>query len=181
MRPSRAGRLLRGALVSLLAGGLLSSFALPFAAPAAAAGPTVQQLCGTPGPGQAGCLAERLAPGTAAPLASTASPAMPAGLGPADLADAYQLDTSKGYGQTVAVVDAYDDPTAAADLAAYRSQYGLPACAAGCFSKVTRPATAVRCRSRTPAGPVRSPSIWTWSRRSARSAASCWSRRTAPT
>ena len=39
---------------------------------------------------------------------------------------------------TVAVVDAFDLPTAEADLAAYRSQYGLPACTAvsGCFRKV---------------------------------------------
>ncbi|HEY3605853.1 MAG TPA: putative Ig domain-containing protein, partial [Pseudonocardiaceae bacterium] len=40
--------------------------------------------------------------------------------------------------QTVAVVDAFDYPSAAADLAVYRAQYGLPACtsANGCFRKV---------------------------------------------
>jgi hypothetical protein len=38
----------------------------------------------------------------------------------------------------VAIVDAYNDPTAAADLAAYRSAAGLPACGAGCFSKVNQ-------------------------------------------
>ncbi len=76
------------------------------------------------------------------PMATPAS--TPGGLGPADLADAYQLDTSQGYGQTVAVVDAYDDPTAAADLAVYRSQYGLPPCtvASGCFTKVNQSGTA---------------------------------------
>ena len=40
----------------------------------------------------------------------------------------------------MAVVDAYDDPNAAADLAVYRAQYGLPACntgtGAGCVTKV---------------------------------------------
>ncbi|MFG2190562.1 hypothetical protein ACGFNT_36300 [Nocardia iowensis] len=38
----------------------------------------------------------------------------------------------------MAVVDAYDDPTAAADLATYRSQFGLAPCttASGCFTKV---------------------------------------------
>src|SRR5947208_3521319 len=43
-----------------------------------------------------------------------------------------------GAGRTVAIVDAYDDPRAEADLAAYRSTYGLPACttANGCFRKV---------------------------------------------
>jgi subtilase family serine protease len=37
----------------------------------------------------------------------------------------------------VAIVDAYDDPGAEADLAVYRSQYGLSACttADGCFKK----------------------------------------------
>src|SRR5581483_8360822 len=41
-------------------------------------------------------------------------------------------------GTTVAIVDAYDDPTAESDLATYRAQYGLPACttANGCFHKV---------------------------------------------
>ena len=35
-------------------------------------------------------------------------------------------------------MDAYDDPTAEADLAVYRAQFGLPACASadGCFRKV---------------------------------------------
>jgi subtilase family serine protease len=38
----------------------------------------------------------------------------------------------------VAIVDAYDDPNAAADLATYRAQFHLPACSAssGCFRKV---------------------------------------------
>lgn len=40
----------------------------------------------------------------------------------------------------MAIVDAYNDPTAEADLAVYRSQYGLPACttANGCFKKVNQ-------------------------------------------
>ena len=68
------------------------------------------------------------------------SPAVaPSGYGPSDLQSAYKLPSSSaGSGQTVAVVDAYNDPSAESDLAAYRSQYGLPACtsASGCFSKV---------------------------------------------
>ena len=44
--------------------------------------------------------------------------------------------TMAGTGETVAVVDAYDDPGAASDLAYYRSFFGLPACGAGCFTKV---------------------------------------------
>ncbi|GLV55582.1 peptidase S8 [Dictyobacter sp. S3.2.2.5] len=65
--------------------------------------------------------------------------ATPSGLNPADLQSAYKLPSSTaGSGQTVAIVDAYDDPNAESDLAVYRSQFGLPACttANGCFRKV---------------------------------------------
>src|SRR6201999_2460811 len=62
------------------------------------------------------------------------------GYGPADLDSAYKLPTNLGAGQTVAIVDAYDDPNAASDLATYRSQFGLPACttANGCFRKINQ-------------------------------------------
>ncbi|MGH3158460.1 MAG: carboxypeptidase regulatory-like domain-containing protein [Streptosporangiaceae bacterium] len=63
----------------------------------------------------------------------------PAGYGPSDLQSAYNLPSSSaGNGETVAIVDAYDDPDAEADLQAYRAQYGLPVCdtANGCFQKV---------------------------------------------
>jgi hypothetical protein len=61
----------------------------------------------------------------------------PAGFGPADLLSAYNLP-SGGAGQTVAIVDAFDDPNAESDLAVYRQQYGLPPCttANGCFKKI---------------------------------------------
>jgi subtilase family serine protease len=64
--------------------------------------------------------------------------ATPSGFGPADLRSAYKLTTSGSASQTVAIVDAFDAPTAEADLAAYRTQFGLPACttANGCFRKV---------------------------------------------
>ena len=61
------------------------------------------------------------------------------GYGPTDLASAYNVPaSSKSGGLTVAIVDAYDDPTAESDLAIYRQYYGLPACtsANGCFKKV---------------------------------------------
>jgi hypothetical protein len=61
------------------------------------------------------------------------------GYGPSSLQSAYKLPSATaGAGQTVAIVDAYDDPNAAADLAAYRTAWGLPACGAGCFSKVNQ-------------------------------------------
>src|SRR6185437_15205086 len=65
----------------------------------------------------------------------------PSGYGPSDLQSAYGLPSSTaGSGQTVAIVDAYDDPNAASDLAVYRSHFGLPACttANGCFRKVNQ-------------------------------------------
>lgn len=56
---------------------------------------------------------------------SGASPAV-AGWAPSDLQTAYNLPSStKGSGQIVAIVDPYDDPNIASDLAAYRSEFGL--------------------------------------------------------
>ncbi|HVT20127.1 MAG TPA: S8 family serine peptidase [Mycobacteriales bacterium] len=65
----------------------------------------------------------------------------PAGYGPADLQAAYSLPSTTagaGAGATVAIVDAYDDPNADADLAVYRARFALPPCttANGCLRKV---------------------------------------------
>jgi subtilase family serine protease len=115
-------------------------------------------VCGTtPKKGYAACNALRVTGGTTAfqeeqavkkgvkpaTVSPKASSATPTGYGPSDLQDAYGLtaaSANNGSGQTVAIVDAYDDPNAAADLATYRSYYGLPACtvANGCFKKVSQ-------------------------------------------
>jgi subtilase family serine protease len=61
------------------------------------------------------------------------------GYGPSDLQSAYLLPTLfDGVGQTIAVIDAYDDPGAESDLGVYRSFYALPSCttANGCFKKL---------------------------------------------
>ncbi|MGI0087311.1 MAG: fibronectin type III domain-containing protein [Nitrosotalea sp.] len=72
--------------------------------------------------------------------------ASPTGLSPLQIEHAYGFDQlscfgtkSCGSGQTIAIVDAYDDPNIESDLAAFDSQYGLPACttANGCFTKDT--------------------------------------------
>jgi subtilase family serine protease len=59
------------------------------------------------------------------------------GYGPAQLISAYKLPSSATV-QTVAVVDAYNDPAAKANLATYRRAWGLPACntttKAGCLT-----------------------------------------------
>jgi subtilase family serine protease len=73
--------------------------------------------------------------------AFVAAQAAPPGYGPADLQSAYKLPSATaGAGQTVAIVDAMDDPNAEADLAVYRSRFGLPPCttANGCFHKVNQ-------------------------------------------
>ena len=64
----------------------------------------------------------------------------PGGYNPVDLQSAYGLSATGGSGQTVAIVDAYNDTTAEADLGVYRAQFGLPACttANGCFRKVNQ-------------------------------------------
>lgn len=62
------------------------------------------------------------------------------GFSPGDLRSAYGLPVTGGSGQLVAITIAYDDPNAEADLATYRSHYGLPACTSSgaCFTKVNQ-------------------------------------------
>jgi len=88
--------------------------------------------CAAPSKGFAACFAQTLVSNDGAkPNASS-----PQGYNPADIQSAYKLSGSST--ATVAIVDAYDDPTAESDLAVYRSTFGLPACttANGCFRKV---------------------------------------------
>ncbi len=61
----------------------------------------------------------------------------PSGETPASLRSVYNLPSSGGSG-VIAIVDAYDYPTAENDLNVFSTQFGLPACttANGCFSKV---------------------------------------------
>ncbi len=64
------------------------------------------------------------------------------GLSPADIASAYGL-TGGTAGLTVAVATAYSDPHLEADLAVYRSAFGLPACTSdtGCLRIVGQTGT----------------------------------------
>ncbi len=130
--------------VALAAGGMLAvTPATALAATSAAApapNPHFVYSCGdTFTPGTFHCLVIK---NTAAhPTAQTVRPgAIPAGngYGPAQFQAAYGLGAASaahGSGTTVALVDAYDDPTAASDLAAYRSAAGLPALTPGQFTK----------------------------------------------
>ncbi|MEU0785719.1 carboxypeptidase regulatory-like domain-containing protein [Streptomyces sp. NPDC006173] len=96
----------------------------------------LEPLCGKPGKNRATCFAMRADDET--PLMRLGATTTPAGLGPQDIQSAYSLPANGGAGQTIAIVDAYDNPHAEADLAIYREQYGLPACTTdnGCFTKV---------------------------------------------
>jgi subtilase family serine protease len=94
-------------------------------------------------PGHYACFAERRGDLGFTPRSHyQANPlATPSGYGPSSLQGAYKLPSSSaGSGQRVYIVDAYDDPNAESDLAAYRSQYGLPSCTTGngCFKKLNQ-------------------------------------------
>ncbi len=147
----RSSRRWRPAVVGLLAIGVAAGLALPAGAAPAGAAPAApsqaagqRPACADAPAGHARCFAQFRSDRAARSAAGGgAAPAVvqPAGYGPADLADAYNLPTrTRGAGQTVAIVDAFDNPNAEADLAVYRSTFGLPACttANGCFRKVNQ-------------------------------------------
>ncbi len=129
--PARGRRPILAALL-LLAIGLAAAFG--GASGARAGTVSIRPVCGAVPVGHARCFS--LVAGDALPFAGG-----PSGYGPADLQSAYAFPSATaGTGQTVAIVDAFDDPTAESDLAQYRSYYGLPPCttANGCFRKVNQ-------------------------------------------
>lgn len=88
-------------------------------------GPGVMAACPDARAGEAQCLA-LIRTGPQIGPDGGAGPG--GGFTPAQLQAAYNLPSaSKGSGQLVAIVDAYDDPNVASDLAFYRSYFGLPA------------------------------------------------------
>ena len=116
----------------------------------AAASTSVDAVCPPAAPGYARCQAEIVvnsATGAAGTAAAAAQPAVagasaPSAGSPAWLQWAYDLQNLSALGpsgpDTVAVVDPFGDSTAQSDLDAYRSMFGLPACDAGCFTKVNQ-------------------------------------------
>jgi subtilase family serine protease len=92
--------------------------------------------------GNARCHAHLVSDSRGNPIAQAATPNLtPSGLHPSDLLSAYGIPANSGSATTVvAIVDAYGYNNAEADLAVYRSTYGLPACttANGCFKKVNQ-------------------------------------------
>jgi Ricin-type beta-trefoil lectin domain/Putative Ig domain len=139
--------------IATAAAACLAAMALSSGAAAAANanGPAAPALgfrhaCSGPAsPGRAECLA-LVRTNLAFSYLGAAADLTPSGYGPADLQSAYNLalaSAAAGNGKTVALVDAYDDPNAASDLAVYRAQYHLPPCtvANGCFAKVNQKGT----------------------------------------
>lgn len=109
------------------------------AAPAGAA--PQRPVC--PGPtaaGQALCDAHVVTNGNGTPQVTAA----PSGYGPVQFRGAYGLPSSATTAQTIAIVDAYDDPGIAADLNTYSGQFGLPLCNSSnpCFQKVNQSGSA---------------------------------------
>ncbi len=143
----------RGALAAALGAIALALALCPGALAARAA---VKHVCAAPSPGRAACLSMRLLVGSSPAGQSGAPAARPSGarpsvsngkpfagfLTPERLHQAYNLpnETAAGSTQTIAVVDAFDDPTAEADLAVYDKQFGLAPCTTenGCFKKVNQ-------------------------------------------
>ena len=125
-------------LTALVAMVLASTFAFAGSGGAANGHASSAAVCPAPAFGAAHCHALVVTDAHGNPLAATS----PSGLSPATIKSVYSYTTSAtaGAGQTIAIVDAYDDPNAESDLAVFNSQYGLPACttANGCFTKVNQ-------------------------------------------
>jgi subtilase family serine protease len=118
---------------------VLSTFAiLAGSGGAANANASYHAVCPAAVVGAARCHAEVVTDSRGNPEAS----ASPTGLSVGTIKTVYNYPTSStaGAGKTIAIVDAYDDPTAEADLGVFSSQFGLPACttANGCFKKVNQ-------------------------------------------
>ena len=116
--------------------GAVALLGLPVAAQGANVHANYRAVCPSPPAGYAHCHELVVTDSHGNPFVSSS----PTGLSPATIKSAYGFSTSStaGAGATIAIVDAYDDPSAESDLAVFSSQYGLPACttANGCFKKV---------------------------------------------
>jgi subtilase family serine protease len=131
----------RGFLPAILALLAMAAFAASAQAVphSSAQGLSHRNACGVPGADSARCFAKVVTNGNGSTFnANPDATTGPAGWGAADLRLAYNLTGDST--ATVAIVDAYDDPNAESDLAAYRTQYGLDDCttANGCFKKINQ-------------------------------------------
>jgi hypothetical protein len=88
-------------------------------------GPWITDVCSLPVQRIGRCAADVVTNSGGRPQAGTTP--SPGSLGPSQFHSAYNLPTSAPNSQTIAIVDAFDDPNIAADLAKYDSFYGIPA------------------------------------------------------
>jgi subtilase family serine protease len=112
-------------------------FISPGAAGAANGHANYRAVCGAAPTDTGRCHADVVTDARGNPQATTS----PTGYGPVQFQTAYGLPSSTaGAGQTIGIVDAYNDPNAESDLGVYSSTYGLPLCttANGCFKKVNQ-------------------------------------------
>jgi subtilase family serine protease len=114
---------------------LITASISPQAVSTAATSSSSVRFCAQAAAGYATCYAQVLTS-----TSKKRAGAKPNGYGPADIRSAYSLSAKAGRGRTVAIVDAYDDPTAASDLARYRKTFKLAPCTTrnGCFRKVNQ-------------------------------------------
>lgn len=142
--PIRVAALKRSLAIGLQAVlGAAALLAVPTAAQAALSPTTYRadRLCGVPLPGYAGCFGLRLVAKHPAsrPQIETKKPAA-GSLSPGEVLRAYSLLglAPPANKQTLALVDAYDDPTIEHDLEIFDKQYGLLPCTTAnkCFTKV---------------------------------------------
>ncbi len=122
-------------IVALLCGAALLAPGAQAVAPGNAAFGHSHRVCDTPAAGDAACHALVVDDArTGAPLATKLQTA---GYGPQQLAAAYGGAYGNG-ALTIAIVDAYANPNAASDLAAYRANFGLPALLPGQFTQYSQ-------------------------------------------
>ena len=95
--------------------------------------PTTIPACPPPKLGRVACLARHVVN----PNFATANPT---GLIPKAISTAYAFPQSGGTGETIGIVDAYNDPTATSNLATFSSEFGLAPCTIsnGCFAQVNQ-------------------------------------------
>jgi hypothetical protein len=115
---------------------------------------STKTVCGAPPEGFVSCFADGLMPESPAArsrlypigmdLAEPPTGGRPFegvyGLRPEDLHRVYELPHNAPDGQTIGIIEAYDDPTIENDLRVYDEEFGLPSCtqANGCFRKLNQ-------------------------------------------
>jgi hypothetical protein len=121
------------ALIAAITGAVLANGSAGATAPRIHAAAT--RTCQAPVPGHMTCLARPL---TRPSPAYTTRPTPPTGFSPQAISTAYGFLPNGGSGETIALVDAYNDATATANLSVFSAEYGLPKCSAtnGCFVQV---------------------------------------------